>query len=97
MNESEKQFSFTRAASSTSGRTEKKILISSALALDPTHQLVNLKYVFRDFHSHLGGSNGIWHPCARKGTKSSANQSVAHTHRAILTSNFVVRIWPKLL
>src|SRR5674476_1086642 len=43
MNESEKQFSFTRAASSTSGRAEKEILISWALALDPTHQLVNRK------------------------------------------------------
>jgi hypothetical protein len=48
MNESEKQFSFTRAASSTSGRAKNQIPISSALALDPTHQLVNLKYVFRD-------------------------------------------------
>jgi hypothetical protein len=45
MNESEKQFSFTRAASSTSGRAKNQI--SWALALDPTHQLVNLKYVFR--------------------------------------------------
>jgi hypothetical protein len=56
MNESEKQFSFTRAASSTSGRERKQIpAISSALALDPTHQLVNLKYVFRDrpFHERL--------------------------------------------
>jgi|ERR1035441_3881988 hypothetical protein len=48
MNESEKQFSFTRAASSTSGRAQNQIPISWALALDPTHQLVNLKYVFRD-------------------------------------------------
>jgi hypothetical protein len=48
MNESEKQFSFTRAASSTSGRAKNQIPISSALALDPTHQLVNRKYVFRD-------------------------------------------------
>ena len=48
MNESEKQFSFTRAASSTSGRAEKEILISWALALDPTHQLVNRKYVFQE-------------------------------------------------
>src|ERR1035437_7568412 len=54
MNESEKQFSFTRAAPSTSGRAKNRIPISSALALDPTHQLVNLKYVFRDFHSSLG-------------------------------------------
>ena len=48
MNESEKQFSFTCAASSTSGRAKNQIPISSDLALDPTHQLVNLKYVFRD-------------------------------------------------
>src|ERR1035441_6174037 len=48
MNESEKQFSSTRAASSTSGRAKNQIPISSALALDPTHELVNLKYVFRD-------------------------------------------------
>jgi hypothetical protein len=48
MNESEKQFSFTRAAPSTSGRAKNQIPISSASALDPTHQLVNLKYVFRD-------------------------------------------------
>jgi hypothetical protein len=48
MNESEKQFSFTRAAPSTSGRAKSQIPISWALALDPTHQLVNLKYVFRD-------------------------------------------------
>ena len=48
MNESEKQFSFTRAASSTSGRAKNQIPISSALALDPTYQLANLKYVFRD-------------------------------------------------
>jgi hypothetical protein len=47
MNESEKQFSFTRAASKTSGRANNQIPISSALALDPTHQLDNLKYVFR--------------------------------------------------
>jgi hypothetical protein len=48
MNESEKQFSFTRAAPSTSGCAKNQISTSSALALDPTHQLVNLKYVFRD-------------------------------------------------
>jgi hypothetical protein len=39
---------FTRAASSASGRAKNHIPISWALALDPTHQLVNLKYVFRD-------------------------------------------------
>ena len=48
MNEGEKQFSFTRATTSTSGRAKIHIPISSALALDPTHQFVNLKYVFRD-------------------------------------------------
>ena len=50
MNESEKQLSFTRAASITGGRAKNQIPISSVLAPDPTHQLVNLKYVFRDFH-----------------------------------------------
>jgi hypothetical protein len=48
MNESEKQFALTRAASITSRRAKNQTPISSALALDPTHQLVNLKYVFRD-------------------------------------------------
>jgi hypothetical protein len=48
MNESEKQFSFTRAASSTSERAKNQIPIGSALALDPTHQRVKLKYFFRD-------------------------------------------------
>jgi hypothetical protein len=56
MNESEKQFSFTRAASSTSRRAKNQI--SSALALNPTHQLLNLKYVFRDPFTLSDGRNG---------------------------------------
>jgi hypothetical protein len=48
MNENEKQFSFTRATSSTSGRAKNQTPISTALALDTTHQLVNLKYVSRN-------------------------------------------------
>jgi hypothetical protein len=48
MSETRNQFSLTRAASSTGGRAKNQIPISSALALDPTHQLVNLKYVSRD-------------------------------------------------
>jgi hypothetical protein len=60
MNESEKQFSFTRAASSTSGRAKNQIPISWALALDPTHHLVNLKYVFRDlFKRRRSSSAGL--------------------------------------
>jgi hypothetical protein len=37
-----------RAASDTSGHAKNQIPISSALALSPTHQRVNFKYVFRD-------------------------------------------------
>jgi hypothetical protein len=57
MNESEKQFSFTLAASRTSGRAKSQIPISPALALEPTHELVNLKYVFR---VTLSPSDGAW-------------------------------------
>src|ERR1035437_8025894 len=61
MNESEKQFSFTLAASSTSGSAKNQIPISSALALDPTHQLVNLKYVFRyAFRDPFAKSSTAW-------------------------------------
>ena len=52
MNESEKQFSFTRAASSTSGR-EKQILISKAFAVHPSYVLDDVDAQF------FNGSSGL--------------------------------------
>jgi hypothetical protein len=78
MNESEKQFSFTRAASITSGRPRNQIPISSALALDPTHQLVNLKYVFRVTLSRNAGERGQPHVRIRTSlARSSSSVSLA--------------------
>ncbi len=51
----------TRTAPSTSERAKNQIPISSALAQDPIHQLVNLKYAFGDpFHFHRLAEAGRW-------------------------------------